>query len=327
MTTQIQLRRGNASVWTSTNPILTAGEIGIELDTKRVKVGDGTTAWNSLPYSAPKASYQTTSPTNPITGDIWVDSDAGTSALNTNDYLLINDAASTYLTQTNASNTYLSQSTATSDYAKKSELGAYIGVPIGSIIPYAGISAPSNWLFCDGTQYNPGSVSTVPSSSGTATIYYNLALVIGTAFNLGTETAGYFRVPDMRGRVPAGLDNIGGADAGRLSISNTIGTATGSQTHTLTTSEMPSHTHIQNAHTHWISAGQYDDGNMSTTGISNTQDYGLAADAGSYSATDTNKIYGRYALNATAVNQNAGSDGSHNNMQPTMLFNYIIRYN
>lgn len=50
MPTRIQPRRGNASAWTSANPVLAEGEFGIELDTKQIKIGDGTTAWNSLAY-------------------------------------------------------------------------------------------------------------------------------------------------------------------------------------------------------------------------------------------------------------------------------------
>ena len=50
--TQIQIRRGTASQWTSTNPILAAGELGAETDTNKIKCGNGSTAWNSLPYIA-----------------------------------------------------------------------------------------------------------------------------------------------------------------------------------------------------------------------------------------------------------------------------------
>jgi hypothetical protein len=46
----MQQKRGTASRWTSTNPVLLAGEIGFETDTKKIKIGDGTTAWNSLAY-------------------------------------------------------------------------------------------------------------------------------------------------------------------------------------------------------------------------------------------------------------------------------------
>lgn len=48
--TQIQLRRGTAAQWTSANPILAAGEMGVETDTVKAKIGDGALAWNSLPY-------------------------------------------------------------------------------------------------------------------------------------------------------------------------------------------------------------------------------------------------------------------------------------
>jgi hypothetical protein len=50
--TQIQIRRGTAAQWTSTNPILASGELGAETDTNKIKCGNGSTAWNSLPYIA-----------------------------------------------------------------------------------------------------------------------------------------------------------------------------------------------------------------------------------------------------------------------------------
>lgn len=49
--TQIQTRRGTAAQWTSTNPTLASGEWGYETDTGKVKIGNGSTAWNSLAYS------------------------------------------------------------------------------------------------------------------------------------------------------------------------------------------------------------------------------------------------------------------------------------
>jgi hypothetical protein len=48
--TQIQIRRGTASQWTSTNPTLAAGELGLETDTLLMKAGNGSTAWTSLAY-------------------------------------------------------------------------------------------------------------------------------------------------------------------------------------------------------------------------------------------------------------------------------------
>ena len=51
MAAKIQLRRDTASVWASVNPTLALGEPGVETDTYKVKVGDGTSDWNTLPYS------------------------------------------------------------------------------------------------------------------------------------------------------------------------------------------------------------------------------------------------------------------------------------
>ena len=53
MAVQIQIRRGTASLWTSTNPTIAAGEFGYETDTGKLKIGDGSTAWTSLSYWSP----------------------------------------------------------------------------------------------------------------------------------------------------------------------------------------------------------------------------------------------------------------------------------
>jgi len=46
----MQQKRGTSSRWTSTNPILLAGEIGVETDTNKIKIGNGITQWNNLDY-------------------------------------------------------------------------------------------------------------------------------------------------------------------------------------------------------------------------------------------------------------------------------------
>lgn len=51
--TTIQLRRAAAASWASVNPILALGEVGLETDTRKLKVGDGTTLWNNLSYYIP----------------------------------------------------------------------------------------------------------------------------------------------------------------------------------------------------------------------------------------------------------------------------------
>ena len=49
---RFQLRRGQATEWRSVNPVLLHGEPGVETDTGKLKIGNGATSWNELPYSA-----------------------------------------------------------------------------------------------------------------------------------------------------------------------------------------------------------------------------------------------------------------------------------
>jgi hypothetical protein len=89
MSTKIQIRRGLAATWASSNPILSSGELGFETDTSKLKVGDGSTAWNSLSYFYDQSAL----------------SQSGASAT----YLSIISASSTYLTKASASTTYILQ--------------------------------------------------------------------------------------------------------------------------------------------------------------------------------------------------------------------------
>jgi len=52
-TVRIQVRRGTASQWSATNPVLAAGEVGLETDTRKIKFGDGNSTWTSLNYLNP----------------------------------------------------------------------------------------------------------------------------------------------------------------------------------------------------------------------------------------------------------------------------------
>lgn len=50
MAVLIQLRRATKSQWTAANPVLSSGEVVVETDTRQVKIGNGSTSYNSLPY-------------------------------------------------------------------------------------------------------------------------------------------------------------------------------------------------------------------------------------------------------------------------------------
>lgn len=91
---------------------------------------------------------------------------------------------------------------------------------------------------------------------------------IGTAYNTGGEAATHFRIPDYRGRVPVGADNMGSGAAGRLPNTNrAIGQSHGTEQHALTAAQTPlkSHTHsgvtgIENqslVHSHGTGGGSF----------------------------------------------------------------------
>ena len=51
MAVKFQLRRDTAAYWTAANTVLDLGEPGFETDTRKLKIGDGVTGWNSLDYT------------------------------------------------------------------------------------------------------------------------------------------------------------------------------------------------------------------------------------------------------------------------------------
>ena len=90
------------------------------------------------------------------------------------------------------------------------------------LLAFAGGSAPTGYLLCDGSEYSESQYSDWP-------------FCFGSTYNTGGETANHFRVPDLRGRVIAGLDNMGGGtirltnQSGGLEGDN-LGAAGGSET-------------------------------------------------------------------------------------------------
>jgi microcystin-dependent protein len=121
--------------------------------------------------------------------------------------------------------------------------------PPGAILPYAGATAPSGFLLCDG-------------SAVSRTEYAALFAVCGTTFGAGDGST-TFNVPDLRGRVPVGVDG----SAGRLSANDALGNTAGAETHALSSAELAAHTHAvgtfavgnEAAHTH--GTGTYAVGN------------------------------------------------------------------
>jgi microcystin-dependent protein len=192
-------------------------------------------------------------------------------------------------------------------------------VPTGSVVPYAGSTAPTGWVLCDGSTYN--------GNSGTD--YNALYTVIGTTYG-GTQSA--FAVPDMRGRSVAGKDDMGGTAASRLtttgglSANNTLGATGGAQTVTLTSAQsgLPSHTHADtfaataSSHTHTYTGWDYQ-GSTLASGSAKAQYLPLSGST-SGSTTPTVTITGSVS-SVTAAN----ASSAHTNVQPTLVLNYIIK--
>jgi hypothetical protein len=75
--TSIRFRRGTATQWSTANPVLSAGEMGLETDTRKFKFGNGSSQWNSIAYASAGGGdaggffVADTPPDGPNIGDIW----------------------------------------------------------------------------------------------------------------------------------------------------------------------------------------------------------------------------------------------------------------
>ena len=76
---RLLLKTQTAAEWAEQNPVLLKGEAGIESDTRHWKTGDGTTAWNDLPYRSEGLEVGTAAPTivDGIPGTFYYDQSAG----------------------------------------------------------------------------------------------------------------------------------------------------------------------------------------------------------------------------------------------------------
>jgi microcystin-dependent protein len=188
-------------------------------------------------------------------------------------------------------------------------------IPAGMIMPTAGSVEPSGWLYCYGQNLS-------------RTTYARLFTALGTTYGAGDGST-TFGLPDLRGRTIAGRDNMGGSTASRLTAGlsgitgTTLGSAGGTETHTLTTAQMPVHTHTQDAHSHNLTpraAAGWDSGATQLIINAGSQYWGLRSTANNSDGGSVNGI-----SSTTATNQNTGGGGTHLNTQPTIILNYLIK--
>jgi hypothetical protein len=157
--------------------------------------------------------------------------------------------------------------------------------PVGSIMPYAGSAAPAGWLLCNGGEYS-------------ITTYDPLYSVIGSTYNTSTglsaPASGYFRVPNLLGRMPVGLNSS-------ITAFNDRGKSGGATTVALTAAQsgLPNHSH--NVATSFVDVA------TGSTRIYPVDPSGLGA---AYPAT---------------IAATADASSSHENMPPYLVLNYIIK--
>ncbi|MGJ5205548.1 phage tail protein [Bradyrhizobium sp. HKCCYLR20261] len=156
--------------------------------------------------------------------------------------------------------------------------------------------------------------------------YANLFALVGTTFG-GGDGSTTFNLPDLRGRVRACVDNMGGATANRLlsstisALRHSVGGVGGEAVHTLDPSEVPALTGASTAAAttaiFYVSDFFFTNGGLSqnvTTSSSNINTSGGA----SAKVMNVN-------IPSLPVAVNNGGGNSHNNIQPTILSNYILR--
>jgi microcystin-dependent protein len=166
---------------------------------------------------------------------------------------------------------------------------------------------PAGYLWCDGSFLGP------------ATPYQDLRnYLIADGFPYGSDGAGNPRLPDSRGRTTAGKDNMGGTAAGRLTTAGsgidgtTLGAGGGAETHSLDVNQMPTHGH-----------GVNDPGHAHS--YLYTPNVGGQTGGGAFQSA-VNPQGATTGASGTGISiQVNGGGAAHNNTQPTLVVNKIIK--
>ena len=197
-------------------------------------------------------------------------------------------------------------------------------MPPGLVFPFAGTTAPNGYQLCDGSDLNTYTYRTLHAViSGT---YGGTAYEAGVTDQSGVTTT--FKVPDLRGRVVAGKGAgtvTDGVEVFRIDSSilaqNTLGDTGGADQITLTKEQtaIPAHGHGLSGGLTTVTQG----GNSSQTAITIGNYTSDGGDSGGGTIANGNTNFDNFS-----VDNHAGADASvaHDNVQPTMVLNYVIKY-
>ncbi len=177
-------------------------------------------------------------------------------------------------------------------------------LPVGSVLPYFGASAPNaNFALPFGQAIS-------------RTTYSVLFALISTTFGTGDGST-TFNIPDLRGRGLFGLDNMGGSAANRITVAGgnfdgtVLGNTGGAQNHTLSTAEMPAHNHTDSGHTHQFT---YNTENLGAGGSLDVKS--IQTSSGGTTVT---------TQSGAANIGNTGGGGAHTILNPAMVVPFILR--
>lgn len=204
-------------------------------------------------------------------------------------------------------------------------------LPTGIASFYEGLTAPAGWILATGTIGNAASGASTRAAEDTRNLYrlyWNDYLDAqapvsggrGASADADFDAGKTLTIPDMRGRMPFTLDNLGGSVANRVTTAtipaggSTLGATGGAETHLLTASEsgVPAHNH-----------GITDPGHTHPVPVSNlTVGTGAAGIAG-YVATESSSS----ATTGITINNSTPANASqaHNNMPPTIGKSFIVK--
>jgi len=192
-------------------------------------------------------------------------------------------------------------------------------VPIGGMLDYTGSTAPNSAFVLPYGQ----AISRTTYSS-----YFSL---VSTTYGTGDGST-TFNLPDLRGRVVAGKDNMGGTGAGRMQTANggvdgaTLGAAGGADTHTLTRAQLP--TGITVTGTVTVDSTGVDDITRLNNGSSNLQDANTSTGPGTASRVFPGSAASGFNIQSTGsatLTSNNTSGDAHTIVQPTIVLNKILR--